>query len=773
MNKLIIILIILVVSVDISAETLKGFVFGDKKNPNLFPVKIENLRTNLITYTADSNYYQLPNTELGDTVLFSSPEFISQSFIIDSTFNLDVNLISNLFTERSRIFDVQSILLNAIEKSIENKNRIESEEGKMHFSYKTWDDSNNGIWSFKYLMNYEMSENIYKSDIEDANIISGKIGLYDKLEWSYFMYDLTKEKLVIHNAHIISPISKKGLEEYQYSEYSVFGDKEPEFIRLKFSPKDIVNPSLKGYIDIDLRKGVILQVLLEKSDYTSFYVLDNIHIRYVYNIDEHDYAYSSYYELRTSFDWNTLLYPDYTEKKKFVVIWNDIKINNQKEDSLSAITPNNIKIKIDDEITSEVLDKLIYLDIDEINFREKFIVKSDTNENNSGFNHFFNRFFRFYNASLFYSLDKVMSNTLIIHYGLSMFRLLDFDFAILPNSGEYDASRFNLKFNLNENMSLAYGRYNWIEKQTYNRDYTRLTNTFASVNTYDYYDYYSKRGYNISLIGDYSKYKYSLEFNNYWASNVENTIEQGLINYNNWFLENRQVSEGRINDFNLSFKYDMHYDEKPMDIEIYRENIPYISYVEFNSKIGANTNGKFFFSGIGDIKITQPVLFTGYNSGNINARFRGGFANINSPEQYLFLASTRHMAFFRDYSFLTLPQGLHGGNEFYQVTLDFDMNDYIWRSLGLPRIYKNRGLSTKVVANIGKFNSNRNQYMGTIGSIIEMGIDIGRIPFFYDFGGFLSIANRWMIIGPNQGQYAIAIGLEYPTIFKSIIDSLD
>lgn len=134
---------------------------------------------------------------------------------------------------------------------------------------------------------------------------------------------------------------------------------------------------------------------------------------------------------------------------------------------------------------------------------------------------------------------------------------------------------------------------------------------------------------------------------------------------------------------------------------------------------------------LADGSLRVPTFSTGYEDMSLRFACRARFASNATPGQFLFYSTPRFSVGGDINDLLTIPLNRYAGNRQYQIVVEHNFSDYVWRASGLA-LFRRRGLDI-----IATYAAARFEHSGvalgegmvqTKGWYQEVGVGIDRIP---------------------------------------------
>lgn len=310
---------------------------------------------------------------------------------------------------------------------------------------------------------------------------------------------------------------------------------------------------------------------------------------------------------------------------------------------------------------------------------------------------------------------------------------------------------------------------NQITSSNFGRPYETVINGFfANLMQSDFYDYYINEGIDVKLNSKYEFINLSLNYQNVRNYNAFKTTDWSMINsYNDKWREldymdiNDLVDAGHYNKYiaKLDFWGDS-YRNKGDDFK-FKLSLHGMAGEQISNE--ANTNNNKFNVVQAKANLYLPLFYTGYQPIALELHSSISRASKDSPNQYLFRLPT-HLGFITtDFAFMTAPLGYYGGYEMQTYGAKLNLSDYLWRVVGLPT-YEGRGPELNFTILTGKTLNNREQsYITTNGQYFtEVGFGFDRIPTFISNVFYLGFELRFGLGPIKTTNTGFAININFP-----------
>lgn len=569
--------------------------------------------------------------------------------------------------------------------------------------------------------------------------------------------------LKINNANLISPFANFAVELYEYTLDKIYCIDTDTIAEILFYTKNIKEVGLEGIIQYNVSKNYPISIQCNQNGSTSIYLLDSIRIYQQYE-QENNYIIPVVTTFKFDTDWELC---KYVAKVKYSgarqTSLNYIDVNKQIPESYSKyknydyILQNAYNIDIPDDIfTSFGLitnpPQQIALDNSD---KTDFKIKAHPMYNSP-------IKYEFYPYLVFNRVESVsLGLSPTIHF---------FNIPILTNAyysigqSKYYGD-FSIKFNgVLENIvdfNFNFSGFSKIQAIGYDKSFTVLSNTLSAAFTHlDYYDYYYKKGFLMSIGSNYNdlfSVSLSIEFSN--QESVSKTTNRSIF-FKKDFRDNPQINDDDIKLFSSNLKFghiNLIYPENQIQWEL--DITPFAGSGKQNVK---NFKGAIIGAGI-----YLPLKKTGYQPISLTLYCKYGIADSNLPVQYQFRMNSSKYLIKNIDNFISVDPNEFGGTNYFEAHLTLNLTDYYWRMWGLPA-YNNRGPQILLLYSVGYYDNERanKAFKTTDGKLYaEAGFGLFRIPTFISnvFYWNASVAVGISDIAGNRWGWSL--GLEYP-LFK-------
>ncbi|MCX6147844.1 MAG: DUF5686 family protein [Candidatus Kapabacteria bacterium] len=802
-NKLYFILILLIL-ISISNLKSQNVIFGkviDELNNKAIPgATIKLLNTKKGTYTNNKGYFRLPSLESNSRIKISSlgyePKEIS---IIKFSDTLFIRLKEDALIMKEALvignIEPELVIKRAIEKKEENNKKLKTFSGLLYSKLFLEIDgnllenaqttsnsisltmgnkqSNENVDKYK-LWVVETFSNIakdYEKNVNFTEIIqrrqTANMQPQDNLISISNFQNFYDDEVKIADAHIITPLSKDALSYYNFKIIKKIKQDNRYIYVMKVEPKSNTYPSFYGTIQIVEGTYSLVDLDLTPSESSAIQFFKKLTYKEKFEEIEGGIWYPSYMDMTANVNINIISgLAEFEAKFNVNSIYSQVKVNEQLPDSIYTKINNSIKVaKMADSNKIEFWEKNSLREISEkelqVYNKIDSLVKSDTSkkEDRKAGN----------NMSIGPYLDynRVMKLNFGITLGYSPINNLVLNGKAYYTLGQkilYDNKEINtlgslgLEYNILNNkgdkLYLKSNAFSQEEKFGSDRSIPNIANMlFAGIFHTDYYDYYRKDGYSISLDGKLSKIDFSINYEESRHKKLRNSTDYSIFNSDNFtaWLENRNIVPATYKV--LTFKSEANI-LKGLDYSLLA-NIGQSEFVQFNSIQGS-------------LKLSIPTFYTGYNPMNLELLLSGGVGTNNLPLEYQFRMQTRSLFYSPFGSFSTAKIGEYGGNKFLTAHLNYNTGDLWWRAIGLP-LYNGRGLELNLGGASGYFLNEAGGYTqvrpyeqtpNTLYS--EVGFGLGRIPTFISNLVYWETNFRFGVGNLAQGRFGWDLKINFP-----------
>jgi hypothetical protein len=189
------------------------------------------------------------------------------------------------------------------------------------------------------------------------------------------------------------------------------------------------------------------------------------------------------------------------------------------------------------------------------------------------------------------------------------------------------------------------------------------------------------------------------------------------------------------------------------------------------------TNGYSFGRSDLSLRLVQPTFKSGYTPMYLAINTTIGMATDNTPIQYRFVLQRRYpfMGLYSDFS--TSAINRYGGTRFVTIQAEHGFSDILWRWLGLP-VFQGRGIELIARAATTRYDLTGQpppapgMLTETGGWYSEIGFGVSRIPTFLSDAIYGRIDAMWGIGNLAKGNFAVNYAVSVPLELLSLIGIL-
>lgn len=782
-----------------SQNVIIGKVIDELNNKAIPGATIKLVNTKKGTYTNSKGYFRLPSQESNSRIKISSLGYETKEIsIIKFSDTLFIRLKEDALIMKEALvignIEPETVIKRAIERKEENIKKLKTFNGLLYSKLFLEIDGNllenaqatsnslslslgnkpkaenvdkYKLWVIETFSNVskDFEKNINFTEIVQRRQTANMEPQNNLIAISNFQNFYDDEVKVV-DAKIVTPLSKNALDYYNFTILKKIKLDTRYIYVMKVEPKSNTYPGFVGTINIVEGTYNLTDVDLTPSEATAIQFFKKLTYKEKFEEIEGGIWYPSYMDMTANVNINIISgLAEFDAKFNVNSIYSQVKVNEKLPDSLYEKKRTLITVaKMADSNKIEFWEKNSLREISEkelqVYNRIDSLVKLDTNKSENDKSSSFdigpyldyNRVMKLnFGLTIDYNPIKDLSLNGKAYYTLGQKILLNnkeintlgmvgIEYVILRNKGDI--------------LSLKANAFSQEEKFGSDRSIPNIVNMlFSGFFHTDYYDYYRKDGYSISLDGKLSKIDFSINYEESRHKKFRNSTDYSIFNSDNFtsWLENRNVVPATYKV--LTFKSEANI-LKGLDYSLL-VNIGQSEFVDFNSIQGS-------------LKLSIPTFYTGYNPMNLDLVFSGGIGTNNLPLEYQFRMQTKSLFYSTLGSFSTARIGEFGGNKFFTGHLNFNTGDLWWRAIGLP-LYNKRGLELNIGGSTGYFMNEAGGYTqvrpyeqtpNTMYS--EVGFGIGRIPTFISNLVYWETNFRFGVGNLAQGRFGWDLKINFP-----------
>lgn len=804
---------------DPAMRTINGRIIDSKTGNVIIGARLKLDDGKRGTYTNTKGQFKLPIYKADKNLRINSLGYKSKLIeIVNLKDSAEIELIpepiTNSTTNVTANIEVEEIIKRAINKKIENQNKLKTFEGTLYSkltieldgsifnSTNTTTKANGNTLSITstfggndedeakqqrqidkmqmfiletFAINYKdkeqkLDKNFILQRRQTANFqpqdniltLSKYVNFYD-------------DNVKVINVDIVSPLSKNALSYYNYKliDRKLF---ENQYIYIiEVSPKSDLYPGFIGKINILETTYNLVEINLEPSATTAIDFFKFISFSQKFENNENDIWSPTLLETKARAKVEILSgVIDIGADVTATSMYNNIKINKSLPDSVYlnsvptvtvARLADSAKIEFWEQNSLRTISEkelLIYNKIDSL-------AKLDTNEANKEEKNVT------FSVLPILDYNRVAEAELGLNLTSKFFKTFETEFKGSYSTGQkrfFGDAGINLPIYNNKNFKLdVSAKYtNQLENAIFGRQYEPIVNNlFANLMQNDFYDYYINEGIDVKLNSKYEFINLSLNYQNVRNYSAFKTTDWSIFkSYNGKWREldymdiNDLVDDGHYNKYiaQLDFWNDS-YKNKGNDFKFKLSLNGMAGEQIFNNE--TNTNNNKFNAVQAKANLYLPLFYTGYQPIALELHTSVSRASKDSPNQYLFRLPT-HLGFITtDFAFMTAPLGYYGGYEMQTYGAKLNLSDYLWRGVGLPT-YEGRGPELSFTVLTGKTLNNRDKsYITTNGQYFtEVGFGFDRIPTFISNVFYLGFELRFGLGPIKTTNTGFAININFP-----------
>jgi hypothetical protein len=570
------------------------------------------------------------------------------------------------------------------------------------------------------------------------------------------------EEIIFMDAHLPTPLSNSALDYYDFYLDSKELSDDKYIYNLSLLPKSAISPGFEGTISIIEGTYELINLNLKPTSSTAIQFVDSLQFIQKYSNISKNIWYPTYLEVsgKAGIDIFKGVY-DVQLTLKAVSIINEIEINQKLQDSVyfnKAKGSVNVE-PMADSVKKDFWDKYALTDL---SAQEKSVyqrvdsvmskIKKDTLEGAPvkikldpyiGFNRV---------GSICFGLSPN-----IYFFGLPLKGNMYYSIGQKDYFGDFDIS---FKGNSQNKMLLyfSFDGFSKIATMSADRSFSPTINMIVGAILHnDYYDYYKKDGWSLSLGSKYFnifdfKFTYENSRQNPLNKTTDRTIfsksplrDNPLAKYGNYSYSSFDIILGKENSYNIEGKFNYYLNTK----------------VFYSELVG----GTGIFKGIeSSLDIFVPLIQTGYKPIGFDIMAVGGYSDDKLPPQYQYRMKTSLEILSKYGNFYTAEPSEFGGMRYFEVHAQLDLTDYFYRVMGLP-LYEGRGVNFTLYASTAKYYLSMKEiiYKSTEKDFYtEVGFGLSKIPTFISNIFYLEFQARCGIGNLAGGRFGWAIGVKLP-----------